>query len=340
MSITLQSVAAKAGVSPSTASLALNGRGAQVGLAKSTLERIEKAAQELGYEANQMATALRLKRSHSVGVLWSLVGPHNTNQLVRCFSQKAHEYGYATQVYDSLSDTKLMESQIREFVRRRVDGAVIQIPILSPASPISSDFIKKVSRIPKVIASSYFEVKNLPFPQIYQSRERALHDAIKYILSKGRRKIAFLGGQQNDSKTLGLREALHKEGFSPDSLTTLTIHDKIALNNQAEFTPLIDTTAFRHFEALFTATDELAALIIASLHHDGIKVPEDIAVIGFNNSPIASFFQPAIATVERYDAHAANLSIQNLISTIENPDIEIPALQTVEMKFIPRASAG
>lgn len=342
MRATLQSVATKAGVSPSTASLALNGRGAQVGLAKSTLARIEQAALDLGYEANQMATALRLKRSHAIGVLWSLVGPHNSNQMVRCFSQKAHEFGYATQVYDSLGDPKLIDNQLRELLRRRVDGAVIQLPVLEKNQRPSKELIDRISRIPKVVASGYFEIPNLPFPYIFQSRNQALHDALRHVLQSGRDKIGFLGSHRNDSKVWGLKEALIKEGRSPEDL--LIIHNPFLesdnLNLVAHTPALIETSEIRKVNALFTSTDELAALAIASLRKDQIQVPQDIAVIGFNNSSIASFFQPAIASIERYDAHIANLAIQHLISSIENPDFKISPIQTVEMKFILRASAG
>lgn len=340
MRATLQSVATKAGVSPSTASLALNGRGSQVGLAKSTLERIEKAALELGYEANQMATALRLKRSQAIGVLWSLVGPHNSNQLVRCFSQKAHECGYATQVYDSLSDPQLIANQLRELLRRRVDGAVIQLPILKKNQQLSTDLINRISRIPKVVTSGYFQIPDLPFPQIFQSRNQALHDAVRHVLQSGRDKIGFIGSHQNDSKVLGIQEAMTKEARSPGDLTIIPNFDNVGYNIYAVSLPLLQTREIRKMEALFTSTDELAAQVIASLRKDNIRVPEDIAVIGFNNSPIASFFQPAIASVERYDSHVANLAMQNLISSIEDPDFEVPLLQTVEMKFIPRESAG
>lgn len=334
--VLLQNVAERAGVSIPTASLVLNGHHAKARIAESTRERVLEAASALGYQANPFASSLRSKRSYSIGVLWSFSGPHHSSLLLREFSGRALERGYTTLVFDSMSDYSLMERQLRELAKRRVEGLIM-------SSFHGSDL--RIEKLLKGIPNVVFVTRELvpdheQWGQVVHSSDSAFKQAAAHLTSQGRKRFGFVGVMKgNERKLQTISNALKVHGIEEGISATLNFPTPELLSLD-ERRHLLRQSQILEMDAIFCGTDEVAAAVIAASRLEGRSVPDDFAVIGFNNSPISGLFDIPIASVERYDNLVAVTAIETMIRRIEGEVKEPSVVPVIEMKFIPRASAG
>lgn len=331
--VLLQAVAQKAGVSTPTASLVLNGHHAKARIAEATRERVIQAAAALGYQANPFASGLRSKRSHSIGVLWSFSGPHHSSQLLREFSGRALESGYTTLVYDSLNDPSVIARQLNELSKRRVEGVV-----MNSFHGNEPQLAQLVRGIPHVVYVAKEPIKDHPeWGQVVHTPAVAIRDAVVHLVSRGRKRFGFAGVLQGNEQKLGIIDStLKAHGIEAGISATANLPTPERLSHEErkqhlKESPLLD------MDAVFCATDEVAASLITAFRLNGRTLPDDVAIIGFNNSPIAGLFDLPIASVERFDNLVAAAAIETIIQRIEGT--MIPPT-TLEMTFIPRASAG
>jgi len=324
-----------AGVSTTTASSVLNGHGAKLRISQKTRDRVVETATNLGYQANPFACRLRSKKSHSIGLLWSFSGPHASNQLVRYFSGQAMRSGYSTLIYDSLSDLPLMIAQLRELAKNRVDGLIIACKGESAAGPL----FPLLRKLPNVLVVTQ-EPHDLPFLQIAHSMRGAMKEAVSHLLAGGRKRFAFVGNLEcNAPKIKNIRESLAAAGVKRP-LALLDFPDPLSLSPEDWKRFVLEHREVRSADAILAATDEVAAAVISVLLQAGARVPEDVAVIGFNNNPIAALFNPPIASIKRYDRPIAARAIERIITAIEGTETPSPLAEIVEMTFVWRESAG
>ncbi len=332
---TLKAVAELAGVSMPTASAVLNGRSQKVRIAPATQERVLEVASSLGYQANPFASSLRLRRSHSIGVIWSFGGPHGASSLVRCFSQQAMQHGYTSTVYDSMGDPALIASQLKELARRRVDGLVIQMGGLIPQDR-QREYVALLEKFPNVVIVTDLEWA-APFSQIIHSRVVAVEQMVAHLLASGRRHFAFIGPSAG-KKAYDVRSTISK-------ITTPGIAFSDFARNEGDISRALITDILSQpdaagVDAILTSTDEVAAATLHTLRASGKRVPEDVAVIGFNNNPISELFEPPIASVERLDTEVASLAMEQVIQSVEQGEPLPATVCTIPMQFIWRESAG
>ena len=338
--VTLQDVADLAKVSRPSASLVLNGRGT---IQPSTRQRVLEAAKQLGYRPNPIASGLRLSRTNMIGVLWVFAGPHASTQLVRHFNESALAQGYSALIHDTIGDAAVIVSQLEEMTRLRVDGLILQITAGQERN--LPGFERLLKLVPQVVIVSD-EPLEIDHPQIILSRHRAMADATRHLVACGRTSFGFLErekttGFSNQLKLNAVRSTLKELGVKDDVATfqaDMTHAWKVDLEEIDRIFMRSPRTA--GLDVLLATTDELAAAAITSLRRMGKRIPEEIAVVGFNDTPIASFFDPPIATVQRNEEAVAIRAIQRLIANIKNPEQATPEREEVEMNFVWRASAG
>ncbi|HWL54894.1 MAG TPA: LacI family DNA-binding transcriptional regulator [Chthoniobacteraceae bacterium] len=332
---TLRHVAKQARVSLSTASSVMNGHAERLRISAKTQERVLTTAEQLGYQPNPLAAGLRLKRSQSIGVLWSFAGPHGSSQLVRNFSGQAMQHGYSTLVYDTLNDPELIVSQLRAAAKNRVDGVVFAIGRAS-----IKPFLPLLEKLPHVVLVTARPYDDLPFLQIIHCMTRALHDAVHHLVAAGRDRFAFIGSLPgNTSKTEAISAALKAAGLSRP-LSLFHCSEAFPFSQKEEDWSFRTHPEFTSANAIFAATDEIAAAVTSALHEAGRKVPEEVAVVGFNNSPFASLFTPPLASIQRFDDLLAHRAMERIIAAIEERHDAFPHTETINMEFIWRSSAG
>jgi LacI family transcriptional regulator len=289
---TLRDVAAMAGVHPATASRALN-PGTRGLISARTAERVLRAAEQLGYQPNAVARSLRTSRSSSIGV----VVPDLTNPLfppiVRGIEDALAPHGYVLLIVNTDNDPELEDRLIASLRSRSVDGLILATARLG--HPLLR--VPAAADIPIVLANRRTE--GLPFPAVTADDASGIQAAVTHLVGLGHRRIAHIAGPQDTSTGLGrlraFRSAMHEHGLPVDA--GLIRHTSAYLQDEGAraLCDLLD--AGRPFSAVFAANDMLALGCYDVMAERGIRCPEDLSVVGFNDMPLVDKLQPSLTTV-------------------------------------------
>jgi DNA-binding LacI/PurR family transcriptional regulator len=318
---TLEMVAAAAGVSRGTASRALNGG---VNVSRPALDAVLKAAEELGYRPNLAARSLALGRSDSIGLVVSetderlfaepffaavVRGVHAElaaagRQLVLTFSQSAEE-----------------RAQVSRFAAgRHLDGVILIS--LHGDDPLPRSLV--ADGIPVVMAGRGSERDRRAGVWWVQADNRGgSRTAVEHLLRIGRRRIATIGGPADMTvgrdRADGWRDALQAAGLEPER----------ALLRRGDFSQLSgrDATeallaAVPDVDAIFAASDLMAFGAIEALRAHGRRIPDDVAVVGFDNAPAAARHLPPLTTVEQPVEQMGRLMVRMLLARISGEPVE------------------
>jgi len=338
--VTIMDVARDCGLSKSTVAYALNSSAkGKVSLLKR--EIVKRSAVKLGYRPNIMAQSLRSGRTNSIGLLWSLAGPHDSIGVVRNISIRLMRKGYACHMADSLSDPKIIKQCLKDFCCRNVDGVIIQLEKELVNDKEIYNLLREISNVVIVMP----EPVDSEFDSLILDRTHATREIVNHFAASGRKKITFMTGASS------IREPAFIEQIKACNLACYDdsiIHLKERRNeNDKEqglgdiFLYTIQNTLDKKipFDALLVSCDEGAVAIINYLEKNGYKVPEDIAVSGFNNSAVAPHLRIPLASVDRRNQDVAESVTKMLLNRIKNSNLPLQR-ELLEMKFIHRESAG
>ena len=326
---TIKDVAKATGVSAMTVTR-VYGKGY---VAASTRKKVEQMAAKLGYHPNSLARGLRGGKTNSIGILWSLGGPHNSQELVRETTFKLSKLGYVSYVVDSLTHSKIIKSCLRDYISRNIDGLIFQAVDSNLKDPEIITYLKKISNV--VIETSLDPPADFPFDCIIRSRNKPMRKVVDYLASRGRKKICLLAQKLDPD-----REEAFMDGLLENQLPTENsrIFNGYLLDISPDFMEKLNTGKMK-FDAIITANDVVAAAMIKVLNEHGMKVPGDVAVVGFNDNFMSRYFIPPIASVNRRNEDFAALSVDMLMEQIGKKRTE-PRIEHLDMEFVKRESAG
>lgn len=289
----IEDVAKLAGVSTATVSRALSGKEHVSAKARA---RVEAAAAELGYVASHTAYTLATGRNRNVGVVMPYLDRWFFSVLLEAVETTLIEAGYDLTLYNLSGGPEQRDRIFNDLLlRKRVDG------VFTAAVAPSRSELDQLSRMGKPIVGIGGRVEGAR--TIVMDDTRAARLATEHLISLGHRKIAFIGGiessdkefHQQDLRMTGYLEALKAAGLSPKtSWTTLadyTIQDGYHHAKQLLGDPRDAPTA------IFCACDEMGFGAIMAAKDLGLRVPEDISVIGIDNHDMSEFF--GLSTVDQ-----------------------------------------
>lgn len=308
MKITIYDVAKKAGVSISTASKALNDR-KDVG--EKTKERIKQIAKELAYEPSHFARALAMKKTGNIGVL--TVRYYSTPMLTNPFYSKIIE-GIEEGLMNS--DLNLITNILR---REQIDG--LELPKMVKEKSVDGlillgympeEFVELIVNkgLPLVVVDNYV---NENISMIVADDEGGAYSAVSYLIKTGHKKIAYISGPSKrisfKKREQGYKKALNENG--------LAVNPDFILYNDGEepgyeWMKKILQSGEKP-DAIFTCNDVTAILCINMLRENGLKVPDDISVIGFDNIEMGQHFIPSLSTVD-IDKERIGIKAVNILS--------------------------
>lgn len=337
MAVSLKNIADKVGVSTMSVSMALRD---DPSISEKRREEIKAVAASLGYRPNIIAKSLRGGKTHSIGVLWSLGGPHDSIDLVRSISLKLMGLNYVTYIADSLGDPEIISSGLLDFTARNIDGLIIQLKtkyeIEALLTPIHRESLKEIGNVVIVNEIGIDLPDELHFDEIKRPRQNAFEEIINFFAKSGRKKIALISPELSPWREQHFIDCLkahkldqkHCRLITPTNLSTIPIETFTELDKG----PI-------EFDAIMTHNDESAVQLINYLKNRNLKVPDDVAVTGFNNSFFSQFFTPPIASIERRVKEIGEVSVDLLMNRIKDKKL---ARQQKElpMFFVKRESAG
>jgi DNA-binding LacI/PurR family transcriptional regulator len=341
MAVTQVQLAKKLGVSQRTVSVALSGSGH---INEVTRARVLKQAQRLGYRPNHVAASLKNGRTRTLGAVWAFNHPWTGDaQIGMDLMQRVQARGMSTyQVHhgDSRAIDQLV-TRLGELVSRQVDAIAIRA---TPEELLHPQVLRLIRDTPTV-AISREDLPDFPGDLVVHDRTAAIHEVVDHLVGSGRRRIGFaLSSQEpaNVGKIASFQQRLRHHELPrhahelidlarPDSFQNHGERHRDAM--QRQFPERVD------LDAIFAFHDVGAMYIANDLQRRGLRVPEDVALVGFNDTEPAAVWQPPLATGDRRYAQAADAMDRLLERRMAQPDLP-PQRHTIAMRFIWRASAG
>lgn len=322
----MHDVAALAGVSNMTVSRALNGH---PNVRESTRRRVLNAVEKLNYTRSPVARALVTKRYMRIGVLMHGQVNHGPNTTLRAFERTARQHGYAvTSVSIDDEDQRPVETGVLELVTQGVDAVCI-----IAMRPTSLARIRRFTGDLPVIVEMDQPQDGLLIAAYDQAQ--GTRRAVEHLISLGHRSIRHLAGPLDwhvaQARAAAWRETLMRAGLpvAEPAEGDWTADSGYAYARDAE---LGDTTA------LFVGNDQMTLGVLHGLRTRGLRVPDDISVVGFDDVPEARHYAPPLTTIRQDFTELGELMLTDLLAAIEGRDARQRGL--LESTLVVRASTA
>ena len=312
--VTISDVAEEAGVSKQTVSRVINER---PDVADHTRGRIKKVIERLGYYPDPIARSMR-GSTHTLGCITPNLSDYNFSSIVQAAQAEARNNGFFLLTGSAQSEFDVLPL-LNEIMNRRVDGLLV-------INPRDDDrylhFLPLVERgIPVVY------IKNTPLDEkvsaVSLDDETGGYLATRHLIHLGHMKIATIQGLPNEECTkerlAGFRKAYREAGIQLDSQLLVNGDWSATSGNQAIKTLL---TKGNDFTAVFAQNDRMAVGAIRALRESGLRVPQDVSVIGYDDIPLSSFFDPPMTTVRQPMEAFGRIGAQILIEALNNPGFQ------------------
>ncbi len=312
--VTLEDVARLAGVSKMTVSRVLNGK---LYVTAEKVERVERAIAELGYMANVSARRLSSRRAHVIALEAPKYDPGSGWSMGIYYgaAEKASALGYEVLLHPFGLNEPDAERELTRLVQTgRADGMLL-FPFLEPQLAIFERLL--ANGIPAVAVHPPRSAKRIPHVTV--TDERGAREMGHHLLSMGHRRIAVISGppflRASEERLEGFRSALDQEGVAFDA--TLMVESDMRFQSGLVIGRQILTRTPRP-TAIFAFNDELAAGVIQAAHRLGLRVPDDVSVAGFDDTPLAQKLSPPLTTVRQPTVELASDATELLIRLIES----------------------
>lgn len=333
--VSIKDIAKLAGVAPSTVSLVLNDKAKQGRISNSLAEKIRNLAREYGYKPNQVAVSLRTGSSKILGLIVEDISNVFFANIAKAIEDEAEKYGYRVLYCSTENNTAKGNELINLLFQRQVDGYLI-----SPTAGMEngvSELLK--ARLPVVLIDRYFP--SLPAPYVLSDNIAGASEALEFFIKKGYRNIGLVTSDF---------PLMHPQQRESAYTQTLVKHN-IPVNPAFIFK--VPYTALRHeatqliadfiknnpqLDAIFFTTNYLGVHGLASISKLEMKVPDDIAVICFDDHDLFELYKPSITAVKQNVPQIAEIAMKFLMHQILGDKEKIEMSKVIPTEFIIRDS--
>jgi DNA-binding LacI/PurR family transcriptional regulator len=307
---TIKEVAHEAGVSVATVSRVIN---SDTAVRPDTRQKVLKVIDELSYTPNLLGRHLRQTRTDKILVLIPSISNQFYSKIIRAMEKVAEKSGYDILVCMTHNDPETERRYIELLTSRVADGIIF---LSSGLSRAEMDML--AAAYPIVQCSEYIEGSIADMVGI--NDEKAAYDAVSWLLENGHDMVAFMGSKVKYSSGIrrekGYRKALKDHGKEPDE-RFIILDDYSYPGGGRMADSFLDLGPDRP-TAVFCISDSMAIGCINKLTEKGINVPDDVSVMGFDDTSIAKVFDPAISTVAQPQADIGRIAAEMLIGRIRS----------------------
>ena len=326
--VKMADVAREAGVSVATVSKVLNGR---YGVAAATVERVLGVVGSLGYEASLGASSLRSHRTHVLGVLLAEFEPFST-ELLKGASEAIASTDYELLAFSGGRNGGEVGWERRSLARlggSLVDGAVVVTPTVVDAG----------TGIPVVAVDPHTGPSDVP--TVDSDNLAGAMTATQHLLDLGHRRVAHLSGRDDlESARLreqGFRRAMHEAGVPVDECLVRAG----GYRAESADAPIRDLLALPDRPtAVFAANDLTAIHTVQVAREQGLRVPEDLSVVGFDNVPESISCDPSLTTVAQPLHEMGRRAVELLVAMLDAPSTDSAPHVRLPTELVVRASTG
>lgn len=320
--VTLLDVAREAGVSPSTVSRILNGT-ARVASDKRTA--VEDAIRRLDFKPNLFARSLKTGTTMTVGVLTQDIESPFFNRAMRGIEEGLNGSGYAPIIVSGHWNAKEEAERIRLLLARRIDGLVILTGHLA-----DSQIVEFARHQPIVVTGRHLVAPNVRSRELDQ--EYGGYIATRHLISLGHKRIAHIAGPKDHrdatERLAGYVRAHQEAGL--EVAPELTVQgDFLESGGLMAMNRLLDSG--QPFTAVFAANDQTAFGARVAMYRRGIRVPDDLSLVGVDDLPAAAYLTPPITTVRQPIYEMGLFAAHALLNMLGHPaeEVELPQLELI-----------
>lgn len=332
--ITIYDIAKQLNISPATVSRALNDHSA---VNKVTKQKILKTAAELGYQSNLYASNLRRQYTNTIGVIVPQLNSHFQSSVMAGMEKVANEAGYNLVISQSMGSAKKEIANTKTMFNSRVDGLLVSLAHDTENIDHLKPFFDK--NIPVIFYDRVAEHKQCT--SIIIDNIQAAYKATSHLIENGCKKIVCITGNLKVNvyldRSKGYKYALIDNNLPFDESYVISNDLSEDAGIEAAYkilkmNPLPD--------GIFAANDTCAALCMKTLEKEGISVPKDIAVVGFNNDPVSRIVEPNLTTIDYPGFEMGEVAVRNLINHLDGlSDIKATNSITLRAELIARESS-
>jgi LacI family transcriptional regulator len=314
MTYTIKDVAKRANVSIATVSRILNN---QPGYSEKTKVKVMQVIEDLGYQPNAVARGLINKRTHTIGILFPSLSSLFTGKLLSGVERIAHANESSVIACHTQEQGSRTMKYLQMLNEKRIDGLIFTSELLKEEY---YEYIKKMN-IPVVLLAT--ESYAFPLPYVKVNDHHAAYSAVQYLIKKGHRKIGMVSGSPLDPiagkpRIQGYKQALEDYNLQVNEEFILCGNGFGYEEGKRNFLQLMRKAP--DITALFCASDELAIGSISSAYELGIKIPEDLSIIGYDNLQIAEMSVPPLTTVAQPLEEMGEVATTLLFDMLDMPE--------------------
>ncbi|UPG74754.1 LacI family transcriptional regulator (plasmid) [Roseomonas gilardii subsp. gilardii] len=307
-------VARLAGVSQTTVSLVLNDASRKVGLSEATQQRVREAALQLGYTPNSVARNLRRRRTNTLTFICPDLSNPYFAEVIGAAQQAAQEKGYLLDILAAQDEA----AKLRAVLRMR--GGVSDGVITSAPTQAIWDELKSLSRQGIACVTLQDQGQDAAIPCVGVDLEAGGHMATRHLLDCGYRRIGHVSAHQSHplrsrERVHGYRRALLEAGLEHRPGWEIEVPN--SPEGGVEAVERLLALAPPRPEALFVFNDQMAIGVLHALRRHGLRVPEDMAVVGFDGIALTAFSSPTLTTVEHPRQELGRQAAISLIERLE-----------------------
>ncbi len=310
---TMKDVARLAGVSTSTVSHVINNNRF---VSEGVREKVEQAIRHLNYAPSALARSLKINQTHTIGMLLTTSSNPFYAEVVRGVEESCYQRGYSLILCNTAGDEERMNRSLETLMQKRVDGLLI---MCTESHLPSADILNRYPSIPAVMMDwAPFEGRG----DIIQDNALLGGElATQHLIDSGYTRIACIAGPQDKTparmRLEGYRNAMTKSGR--------TILPGYVVNGDFEFqggyNGMVELLALETPpEAVFTSNDAMAVGVYHALYQAGMQVPQQMAVMGYDDIELARYLTPPLSTIHQPKDALGELAIDTLLHRLSNPD--------------------
>ncbi|SEK92816.1 transcriptional regulator, LacI family [Kosakonia sacchari] len=327
----MKDVARAAGVSTSTVSHVIN---KDRFVSDAVREKVETAIKTLNYAPSALARSLKINQTRTIGMLITASTNPFYSELVRGVERSCFERGYSLVLCNTEGDEQRMNSNLETLMQKRVDGLLL---LCTETHQPSQEIMQRYPSIPTVMMDW------APFngdSDLIQDNSLLGGDmATQYLINKGFTRIACITGPLDKTparlRLEGYREAMMRAG--------LTIREGDEIESDFEFGGGFDAMQAllamnERPQAVFIGNDAMAVGAYQALYQAGLKIPQDMAIVGYDDIELARYMTPPLTTIHQPKDELGELAIDVLIHRIAEPGLQQQRLQLTPI-LIERGSA-
>lgn len=324
-----QDVAELAGVSRATVSAYINKTRF---VSRELGERIEKAISQLSYVPDPYARALKIRDAKTIGLIIPVLSRFYT-PMMRAINEVAHQNQYGFLLCSSEEDGKREREVLEILIAKRISGI-----LLVPCSLNNDALLQSIQRSGTPIVQVNRRISGLDTDVVVSNNYKAAYTATEHLISRGRRRVAFFG---HDPESLALIEkkegydrALKDHGIDENITILLKQNDQESMRNA--FLEFLESG--RPYDGLICTTQAKTSIALQHLKERNIRVPEQVAVVGFDDTPWASLLWRPLTVISESTYQMGEAAVRLLLDRLENRETGPAKTVVLEDEFIVRDS--